>query len=75
MGRLIIAMFIVVAAVPAVILLRIWLSASGRRTIDFASLSFVRPTPEADASTARFTKRRSRSSLFGVLAALWPASS
>ena len=69
MGRIIVAVFVVIAIIPAVILARLWLSAAGRRTMDYEALSFLRPTGEADATMAASVRRRSRSSYLGVAVA------
>lgn len=70
MGRFIVAVFVVVAIIPAVVLARLWFAAASRRTIDYEALSFLRPTAEADATMTASVRRRGRSSYLGVAAAV-----
>ncbi|PRZ41920.1 hypothetical protein CLV47_10746 [Antricoccus suffuscus] len=70
MGRFIVAVFVIIAIIPAVVLARLWFAAAGRRTMDYEALSFLRPTAEADATMAASVRRRGRSSYLGVAVAL-----
>lgn len=70
MGRFIVAVFVIIAIIPAVVLARLWFAAASRRTMDYEALSFLSPTAEADATMAASVRRRSRSSYLGVAVAL-----